>query len=126
MNELPFDISEAEWQVFDEGVKSCVWKPDGKFCMQYWEDQPGTGAAPHSHPAEQISYIQSGYMEVTVDGKAYLLSPGCFIRIPPNAVHSTKNVGNSVVVNVDFFLPDRDDRFPSAKAVDLGHKWEEV
>ena len=123
MIQLPFDINEAEWQVFDEGVKSCVWKPDEKCCVQYWEDQPGTGAAPHSHPAEQITYVQSGYMELTMDGKSFVLSPGSFACIPPNVVHSTKNVGNSVVVNIDFFMPDRDDRFASPRATDLGHGW---
>ncbi len=122
---LPFDINEAKWQIFDEGVRSCVWKPDEKCCVQYWEDQPGTGAAPHSHPAEQITYVQSGYMELTVDGKSWVMSPGCFARIPPNAVHATKNVGTSVVVNIDFFMPDRDDRFPSDREVDLGHNWKD-
>ena len=51
MNKLPFDINEVKWQDFGEGIKSCVWKPDEKCCVQYWEIQPGIGAAPHSHAA---------------------------------------------------------------------------
>ena len=124
MNNLPFDINEVKWQDFGEGIKSCVWKPDEKCCVQYWEIQPGIGAAPHSHAAEQITYVQTGYMNLYMDGKVYDLGPCCFARIPSNVEHSTKNVGQSVVVNIDFFIPDRDDRVESEKIADLGHHWE--
>lgn len=44
--------------------------------------------------------------------------PGCFAYIPSNAVHSTYNRGGQLCVNVDFFLPERDDREESVERPD--------
>ena len=57
-----------------------------------------------------------------VDDESYILNEGCFALIPANAVHSTKNIGSTTVVNIDFFLPDRDDREDSVKIRDFGHE----
>jgi len=119
-----FDINEVRWQSFGDGLDACVFKPDENCCVQYWEIRPGSGAAPHSHPAEQITYVQSGYMELHMNGRVYSMGPGCFARIPSNVEHSTVNIGQGILVNIDFFLPDRDDRTESEKITDLGHGWE--
>ena len=124
MNKLPFDINEVKWQDFGEGIKSAVWKPDERCCVQYWEIQPGIGAAAHNHEAEQITYVQTGLMDLYIEDKCYHMTPGCFARIPSNVTHRTVNVGQTVVVNIDFFMPDRDDRIESEKIADLGHHWE--
>ena len=110
-----FNINEVEWKNWGDGIDACVFKPTPHATMQYWEIKAGTGGAPHSHPAEQLTYVQTGIMELTVDGETHVLTPGCFALIPSEAVHSTKNIGSSLVVNVDIFLPERDDREESPK-----------
>lgn len=121
-NAILFDINEMEWKKWDNGLSSCVMKVSPDATMQYWELPPGCGAEPHSHPAKQLTYLQSGRMMLTVDGETYDLTPGCFALIPSNAVHSTRNVGSSTAVNIDIFLPDRDDREQSQKIRDFGHE----
>lgn len=118
-----FDINEVKWESFGEGINACIFKPTTNATMQYWEISPGAGAAPHSHPAEQLIYIQEGYLDVTVEGETYDLGPGCFCLVPSGAVHSTVNTGKITCVNIDIFLPERDDRTQSEKDHDRGHKW---
>lgn len=118
-----FDINEVEWKDWCDGMRTCVFKPTRQATMQYWEIQPGAGAEPHSHEAEQLSYVQEGYLDVTIDGKTYNLSPGCFCLIPSGAGHSTVNAGGVMCVNIDVFLPQRDDRKNSPKIADRGHNW---
>lgn len=116
-----FDINEMDWKDWGGGLKSCVMKLSPDATMQYWELAAGCGGAAHSHPAQQLTYVQTGVMQLTVDGNEYVLTPGCFALIPSNAVHSTLNLGSSTVVNIDIFLPDRDDREQSVKIRDFGH-----
>lgn len=118
-----FDINEVKWENWGEDIRACVFKPTENATVQYWEIQPGAGAAPHSHPAEQLIYIQEGYLDVTIEGKTYDLGPGCFCLVPSGAIHSTCNNGKVMCVNVDVFMPERDDRTESIKDCDKGHSW---
>jgi quercetin dioxygenase-like cupin family protein len=118
-----FDVNEQEWKRdWDGGLSSCVMKLPPLATLQYWELPAGQGAAPHSHENIQLTYVQNGRMQLNVDDESYILNEGCFALIPANAVHSTKNVGSTTVVNIDFFLPDRDDREDSVKIRDFGHE----
>lgn len=118
-----FDVNEMEWKRdWDGGLSSCVMKMPPLATLQYWELPAGSGAAPHSHENIQLTYVQSGVMELTVDGETFTLNAGCFALIPSNAVHSTKNIGSQTVINIDFFMPDRDDRKDSVKVRDFGHE----
>lgn len=116
-----FDIQEVEWKDFGNGLNACVLQGTPNATIQYWEIQPGGGALEHSHPEEQIVYIQSGRIDLTVDGVTYDMGPGCFCVIPPNASHATYNKGKDVAINIDVFLPARSDRIHSKKDMDLGH-----
>ena len=74
-----FDINEAEWKVWEEGVRSAVFKPCKTVTMQYWEIDYGTGAKPHSHACEQLVYIQQGVVDFTVGGVTYNMTPRLFL-----------------------------------------------
>ncbi|MDD3165398.1 MAG: cupin domain-containing protein [Oscillospiraceae bacterium] len=116
-----FDINEVEWKDWGNGSRSAVYKPDSAVTMQYWEMNPGAGAQPHSHPAAQLTYVQAGFMDVIIDGVKYDLCPGCWAYIPANAIHSTLNRGQCLCINVDVFLPERDDRIQSEPGVKINH-----
>ena len=62
----------------------------------------------HSHPHEQISYIQTGILRLTVDGKAYDLSAGMVLTIPGGVPHSGTVIEGPVFA-VDSFSPKRED-----------------
>ena len=118
-----FDVNEAEWKVWEEGVRSAVFKPCKSVTMQYWEISHGTGAKPHSHECEQLVYIQQGVVDFTVGGVTYNMTPGCFCLVPSGVEHSSITRSTTTAVNIDIFLPERDDREQSPKKVDLGHNW---
>ena len=61
----------------------------------------------HSHEHTQVSYVESGEFEVTVDGEVTLLGPGDAFYVPPNAPHGA--VCKRAGVLIDVFSPMRED-----------------
>ena len=78
-----FDINEMEWKDWGNGVRSVVFKPDKAVTMQYWEMAPGAGANPHNHPAAQLTYVQEGFMDVTINGVKYDLCRAALLTSRP-------------------------------------------
>jgi quercetin dioxygenase-like cupin family protein len=59
------------------------------------EIAPGTTAARHSHPGEEIIYVLEGTLVYEIDGKPPVtLKAGDTLFIPFGAIHSAKNIGN--------------------------------
>jgi len=48
---------------------------------------PGYHSVPHKHESEQLNYCMEGSLWMYVDGIAYLLEPGDFLRIPAWSMH---------------------------------------
>ena len=61
----------------------------------------------HSHVNEQITNIQSGALEFTIDGKAITVRPGEYLCIPPNVPHTA--VALEDTIDIDIFTPPRED-----------------
>lgn len=68
---------------------------------------PGWIGAAHSHPHEQLIYVVSGAVELTVDGVSHALSTGDSILVPGGAHHQARTDRPSEVLDV--FTPCRDD-----------------
>jgi transcriptional regulator with XRE-family HTH domain len=55
---------------------------------------PGAGSSgSYSHSGEEVGYIVSGYLELTVDGRVYLLGAGGSFFFNSSLPHSYRNVG---------------------------------
>jgi transcriptional regulator with XRE-family HTH domain len=55
---------------------------------------PGGGSAGVLvHAGEEVGFVIEGYIEVTIDGKPYLLGPGGSFFFPSTLPHSYRNVG---------------------------------
>lgn len=55
---------------------------------------PGGGSAGVlAHAGEEVGFVIEGYIEVTVDGKAYLLGPGSSFFFNSTLPHSYRNIG---------------------------------
>ena len=55
---------------------------------------PGGGSAGVLvHAGEEVGFVIEGYIEVTVDGKAYLLGPGSSFFFASTLPHSYRNIG---------------------------------
>jgi len=79
-----------------------------KLTVTFVELDEGSRLPEHTHPHEQISYIASGVLRLTVAGQDYDLSPGMVLTIPAGAPHSG-TVLEGPVFAVDSFSPKRED-----------------
>jgi transcriptional regulator with XRE-family HTH domain/quercetin dioxygenase-like cupin family protein len=56
---------------------------------------PGGGSSgAYSHSGEEVGYVVSGYLELTVDGRVYLLASGGSFFFNSSLPHSYRNVGS--------------------------------
>jgi len=59
------------------------------------EIAPGTTAAKHSHPGEEIIYVLEGTLVYEIDGRPPIaLKAGDVLFIPYGAIHSATNIGS--------------------------------
>jgi quercetin dioxygenase-like cupin family protein len=61
----------------------------------------------HSHDNEQMTYIISGALRFTVNGREILLQAGDVMHIPSNVVHGAVAVEDTL--DMDVFSPPRQD-----------------
>ena len=73
----------------------------------YVELDKGAILPEHAHIHEQTTQIIEGELELTVDGKTEIFSPGMTITIPSNITHSAIALTNCKVTDV--FYPVRED-----------------
>lgn len=69
--------------------------------------EKGSTVPTHSHRHEQIGYVISGRVRMTIAGVARDLVPGDAYAIPGDVPHSADALERSVVVDV--FTPQRED-----------------
>jgi mannose-6-phosphate isomerase-like protein (cupin superfamily) len=62
------------------------------FEVHIQEGVQGGGPPPHFHPWDEAFYVIDGQVEVTVAGKATIVSPGGYVHIPAGTVHAYKNI----------------------------------
>lgn len=61
----------------------------------------------HHHHNEQISYIESGALLFTIDGRDITVRAGEFLCIPPDVPHTATALEDTV--DIDLFTPPRED-----------------
>lgn len=67
----------------------------------------GSSVPNHTHPHEQLGFLTTGSLQMTIGEETRLLEPGDSYAIPPHVLHGAKAVENCVVV--DIFSPVRED-----------------
>lgn len=80
---------------------------DGTSSMSILDYETGASVPDHNHPHEQVSYIQSGRVEVTAGARKYVVGAGQTIIVPPYVRHSFRAL--EPTVNIDFHAPIRED-----------------
>jgi unsaturated pyranuronate lyase len=76
---------------------------------------PHVVTAVHSHPHEQITLVERGRVEFSIDGQRRIASAGDILVLPPHCMHGATMLDEEVVL-VDIFAPVREDFLPSAGA----------
>ena len=69
--------------------------------------QAGVQLPQHSHPHDQVGYVVSGEIQITIGGVPHLCKPGDSWAIPGNVDHSAFFPVDTVVI--DCFSPPRED-----------------
>ncbi len=114
INVDPVNWEEMEWEIVRPGVRRKVFHAKG--CTVVLNAiEPGNQPKPHSHPHEQIVCILQGEGDFTVDSKAFKLTSGSLLAIPPNVEHFIRVVGHDTCMNLDIFVPRRGDYVQSKK-----------
>lgn len=73
------------------------------------ERPAGYHSRPHHHDCEQLNVLQAGELHVYCGGRAFGLSPGDALRIPPNVVHWSWNRADQPCVLIEVHAPGLQD-----------------
>lgn len=107
----PSKIQFQDWsdvkleQLNDKISRRMVWGEHAMFAYIYI--QKGGVVPEHSHVSEQITHVLQGALELSIEGKQYVVRPGQVLIIPSNVPHSA--VALEDTVDVDVFSPVRRD-----------------
>jgi len=72
------------------------------------EVAPGARAGRHTHPGDEISYVQEGQVELLVDGQApRVVKAGESFVIPAGTVHDAHNGGDAPVKLVGVYVVEK-------------------
>ena len=93
-----------------EGVTRQTLVYGEKTLMVEFRLDKGSALPVHDHPYEQIGYLVSGHLELTIGEEARRLGAGDSWCIPSNAPHNATALEDSVAVEV--FAPVREDYLP--------------
>jgi len=72
------------------------------------EFEPGAAAPKHTHPGEELAYVQEGQLVVEIEGKpAAKLKAGDVFFVAAGQVHSAKNPGKSKTVVISTYVIEK-------------------
>jgi quercetin dioxygenase-like cupin family protein len=101
------EAGEIPWEQVDNGVERKIIGYDEQVmmvCVRFKKDAVGSL---HHHMHRQISYVQAGSFEVTIDGNKKVLKQGDCFFVAPDLVHGVVALEDGVLVDV--FAPARID-----------------
>ena len=88
--------------------RSDVSVPGREAVIAHVEIAPGAAAGRHTHPGEEISYVEEGTGELLIDGKpARALKAGDGLVVPAGAVHDARNTGTQPLKVVAIYLVEK-------------------
>ena len=96
---LPQDLGNG-------GVRRILAYTDGMMCVEN-KFETGAVGSMHSHPHTQITYVQSGVFEFTIDGETRTVRQGDTLLKEDGVPHGC--VCTEAGILLDFFNPMRED-----------------
>jgi quercetin dioxygenase-like cupin family protein len=98
-------------QIADGIERQMIWGARMMICRLRLS--PGVVTAVHSHPHEQMTIVEQGAVDFTVDGVVRRASAGDVLHFPAHIMHGATMLDQPVVL-VDIFSPPREDFLPPA------------
>lgn len=99
--------SDIDWESADEGVSRKILGYDDHLMMVCVRFEKGAVGTLHHHIHRQVSYIESGRFEVTIDGDKKILKTGDSFFVSPDLVHGVVALEQGTMI--DIFTPARKD-----------------
>ena len=102
------DASHEPPFITPEGAQRRILSHGGGMMLVQFTFEAGISAPIHSHPHEQIGYVESGEIDLIMDGQETTrLTSGCSYYVAPNVRHGIVTHAPSVLI--DCFTPMRED-----------------
>src|SRR5215831_18329898 len=89
-----------EWKTVDNGVQRKILGYDDQVMMVHIRFEKGAIGALHHHVHRQVSYVESGSFEVTIDGKKNILEQGDCFFVAPDLIHGVVALEKGSLVDV--------------------------
>ena len=96
-----------DWETVGEGLKRKIMGYDDKIMLVKVHFEVGAIGQMHEHYHSQVTYVESGSFDVTIDGVTKTLKRGDSFYIPPHKMHGA--VCTEAGVLIDVFSPIRED-----------------
>jgi len=102
-----FIISDdIAWESVDPGVKRKILGYDDELMMVRVQFEKGAIGNPHHHIHRQVTYVESGSFEVTIDEKKKVLEKGDCFFVEPDLEHGVVALEQGCLI--DIFTPARE------------------
>ena len=98
---------EIPWQDAAPGIKRQVFGYDNNIMLVKVKFEKHAIGTLHEHYHTQVSYVESGLFELTIDGEQKLLKKGDGYFVPPNILHGCVCLEPGILIDV--FMPHRED-----------------
>lgn len=104
----PFiNSQDIGWEKVGEGIERKILGYDDALMMVCVRFEKGSVGALHYHVHRQISYVESGVFEVTINGEKRVLQKGDCFFVQPDLVHGVVALEQGTLI--DIFSPCRED-----------------
>lgn len=102
-------ISSADiaWETTGAGVQRKILGYDDQLMMVIVRFEKGAVGSLHHHIHRQISYVESGVFEITIDGNKAILQKGDCFFVAPHLIHGVVALQKGTLI--DIFTPARED-----------------
>jgi quercetin dioxygenase-like cupin family protein len=98
---------QISWETVGNGIERKILGHDDEVMMVAVRFEKGAVGALHYHVHRQISYVESGSFEVTIDGNKKVLSKGDCFFVAPDLEHGVFALEAGTLI--DIFVPSRED-----------------
>lgn len=99
--------TETKWEDLGSGIKRQIFGYNDTVMMVKVKFEEGAIGALHQHPHSQVTYVESGIFEVTIDNQIKTLIKGDGFLAPPHKMHGV--ICKEPGVLIDVFSPHRED-----------------
>lgn len=99
--------SERPIEQVESGITRQVLGHDDQLMMVRITFRSGAVGVLHEHHHRQVTYVEAGSFEVTVDGKTTVLAAGDCFFVAPHTVHGALALEDGALIDV--FAPARQD-----------------